>query len=216
MRKNGQFLRLAGRIARSFVYVGGITAQSMAELTTLAAPEADRQLVDRCLNGDPSAWDAMYQLFHHGLMASVKLLLGPGAWDRNLIEEIVARVWYSLVSRDGEVLDRFDPSRGCRLSTYLAQLARSEISRFFRSEQRRRNRERVVSQPGQSPTERQMEAELEEFLETLTPREKEFCANVLLGESPEALASFSPTNAWKLQSRIRDKLRSYLSCPGTM
>ena len=59
-----------------------------------------------------------------------------------------------------------------------------------------------------------MVAELEEFLETLTPREKEFCANVLLSESPEALASFTPTNAWKLQSRIRDKLRKFLSSPG--
>jgi hypothetical protein len=34
---------------------------------------------------------------------------------------------------------------------------------------------------------------------------------VLLGEHPGDRASFSPANAWKLQSRIREKLRSYLS-----
>ncbi|MBI3466180.1 MAG: sigma-70 family RNA polymerase sigma factor [Planctomycetes bacterium] len=188
----------------------------MRELTASSKADTDRQLVDRCLKGDPTAWDTMYHLFHHGLMASVKLLLGPGAWDKNLVEEIVARVWYALVSRDGEVLDRFDPSRGCRLSTYLAQLARSEISRFFRSERRRRNRERTASKSGPNAMENQWESELEEFLETLTPREKEFCANVLLGESPESLASFSSTNAWKLQSRIRGKLRGYLSTQATL
>lgn len=173
--------------------------------------DEDRRLVDRCLAGEADAWDELYHSFHGGLVATVRLLLGPAEWDINLVDEIVARIWYALVNRDGELLDRFDTSRGCRLSTYLAQLARSEISSFFRSERRRRNRERIASRTGHEAAEDQMAAEFEEFFATLTPREKEFCAAILLGHDPNAAETFSATNAWKLQSRIRSKLRSHFS-----
>ena len=173
--------------------------------------EEDRQLVDRCLSGESAAWDELYHGFHNGLVATVRLLLGPSEWDINLIDEIVARIWYALVSRDGELLGRFDVRRGCRLSTYLAQLARSEISSFFRSERRRRNRERIASRLGHETAENEIAAEFEEFFRTLTPREMEFCAAVLLGGDPAAAESFTATNAWKLQSRIRKKLRHFFS-----
>jgi DNA-directed RNA polymerase specialized sigma24 family protein len=168
-------------------------------------------LVDRCLSGQSDAWDELYHRFHAGLATTVRMLLGPAERDINLIDEIVARIWYALVSRNGELLGRFDVTRGCRLSTYLAQVARSEISSFFRSERRRRNRERIASKSGCEAAEDLTAAEFEEFLRTLTPREREFCGAVLLGRNPTAVDSFSPTNIWKLQSRIRRKLHRHLN-----
>ena len=183
------------------------------ETSASLAVERDRLLVDRCLAAEPEAWTELYERFHRGLMASIQLMFGPRQLDADVVEEIAARVWYAIVANRGALLSRFDPDRNCRLSTYLAAIARSEARGLFRSERRRRRRETIASRPNWESdfaAEQYTQAEIDEFLKTLTPREREFCAEVLLLGDEESEGQFSQTNAWKLRSRIHGKLRRYL------
>jgi DNA-directed RNA polymerase specialized sigma24 family protein len=177
------------------------------------AAEIDRQLVDRCLSGESKAWEDLYFEFHDRLLASIKSMLGPARADPNLVDEIAARVWYAVVANDAQLLARFQPQRGCRLSTFLAAIARGQAVAIFRSEKRRRGRELVASRlERQSPEEslETMLGQIEEFLKTLTPREREFCAEILLDLTDAPEGDYSPTNAWQLRSRIHGKLRRFL------
>jgi DNA-directed RNA polymerase specialized sigma24 family protein len=178
-----------------------------------SAPMADRQLVDRCLAGDSKAWEEVYFQFHDRLLASIRNMLGAHRADPNLVDEIAARVWYAVVANDSRLLARFQPQRGCRLSTFLATIARGQAVAVLRSERRRRDRELVVSRADvQSPEEslENMLVQLDEFLGTLTRRERQFCAEILLELTDGSDGEFSQANAWQLRSRISSKLRKFV------
>ena len=183
--------------------------------TGLAATDAteDRQLVDACLGGDVDAWEALYYQCHDKLLLAIRRQLGPQR-NRNfeLADEIAARVWYAIVDNDAALLDRFDPSYGCRLTTYLAAIARDVMSRHFRSEVRRHRREAVALDGRQTASQPELPVvSLKELRETLTPAEKRFYDNVLTGSNGAAAeGGYSKTNAWQLTSRIRAKLRHRL------
>jgi hypothetical protein len=174
-----------------------------------AAALDDLQLAQRCVAGEVAAWEQIYAQCHDPLSASVKVMLGAQSRDANLVDEIVARVWYTLVANDGEVLAQYKPKRGS-LVTYMRTLARDQITRYFREELRRRKREQssVRAQPlaNSSPVD-----SLAEFLGTLTPHEQVFCSENLLAEStgtvPEAQ---STTNIWQTSHRIYRKLLRFL------
>jgi len=174
---------------------------------------ADRALIDRCLAGEVEAWDALYRRCHHGLLAAIRTMFGSRQWDPNLVDEIAARVWFSVLTNDCELLARFDPGRGCRLTTYLATIARSEATTLFRSERRRRLRERMVSRPNEDTTdadEATAAMELGEFVQHLTPREMEFFQQFLLAAPGlERAGTYTDTNRWQLSSRIQGKLRRH-------
>ncbi|HZZ78694.1 MAG TPA: hypothetical protein VFE62_09255, partial [Gemmataceae bacterium] len=107
----------------------GISASKAA--TALA--RADRALVDCCLAGNRSAWTRLYDQCHSSLLLSIRILLGVNAIHQDLVDEIGAKVWFAVIDRNGQLLGRFDGERGCRLSTFLAGLAKNEISRHFRA-----------------------------------------------------------------------------------
>ena len=133
----------------------------------------DRQLVDRCVAGDAAAWDTLYDEFHKCLASSIRVAIR--APDENLVEEIAARVWFALVANEGELLNRFDPARGCRLSTYLATIAKSRAMSLFRAERHRRSREKKASRSelvSGAPLHGWTGSELQEIVQRLTPREK--------------------------------------------
>ena len=149
-------------------------------------------------------------------MATIRNFLGRAGQDRNLVEEIAARVWYALVKNDFELLAKFDVRRGCRLSTFLSVLAKSETRMLFRSERRRRSREQLVSRP-------ELDSELpigptaivsdEDFLGTLSPAEKTFYLDVLVAPSDErqsAQQGYSSENIWQLNYRVRKKLERFI------
>jgi hypothetical protein len=172
---------------------------------------SDRLLVDRCLAGDGEAWDEMYRRFHATLLASIRSQLSPGVGNLELVEEIAARVWYSLVAKGGDLLNHYDPRRGSRLSRYLSILARSEATRFFRGERRRRGRERLASRKHADwggLCESLSRLDLEEFLATLTRRERDYFELYLLRQP--TTSSLSPANRWQLSRRIRGKLKKHL------
>ena len=175
-------------------------------------PLAERQLVDQCLAGDEAAWNALFKAVHAPLVTVTKSLL-TSTTDDDLANEVVGRVWYSLVAEPTRKLGRFDPARGCCLVTFLTALAKNEIRQHFRTEHRRRVRERKASRrEARSSSLNLVQTPIlfDEFLESLTPREREFLQVHL--EDPKLPAEpFTDANAWQLKYRIRKKLTAYLA-----
>lgn len=174
--------------------------------------DPQRQLVDDCVAGDGAAWDRLYRQCHSPLQRSIRAILGP-ICDSNLVEEIEARVWYSVAANSSRLLDRFDPARAS-LNTYLSIIARNEAGVHLRSERRRQRREQVAARSVPSMSEgslRELVQSINEFVSTLTPREKEFCDGVLLSSRPHELNHrLSDANRWQLQHRVYKKLLKFL------
>ncbi len=167
--------------------------------------------MDRCLAGDAEAWRELFDQQHHRLLASIRSMFGPAVSDANQAEEIAARVWLQVLGSDKHLLDEFDVTQGCRLSTYLSTLARGSAVEMFRSDRRRRRREAVASRherQGAEPSQYQEAWRVGEFLQCLTPREREFCLGVLLSRE-NGKAHYTSTNDWQLRSRIRRKLSAF-------
>ncbi len=184
------------------------------------AIQVELALVRSCISGDVAAWENLYNHYHPALQACIELMLDSARRDASLVDEISARVWYALIANDGELLERFDPSRGVRLITFFRAIAKDEISRFFRSERRRRDREvaalRSTSRPAPAAQDQDDQA-LSDFLTTLTPHERGFAdAHLLRSEhpqtpdSPESPEEPSPASMWQLTCRIRRKLLDFL------
>ena len=186
----------------------GQTGSNAAELL-----KADRRLVDQCLSGQESAWARLFDLCHGVLLAAVRKQAGAGRCGEEFAEEIASRIWFCLTQDGGRLLDRFDPTKGCRLTTYVASLARHEILTYLRSEGRRQRREQRKAMTFQDMTcdegEDGLNRQIVEFLGTLTPRERQFCETQLLAAGNVSVI-FSETNAWQLRSRVRRKLEAYL------
>lgn len=182
----------------------------------LGGVEEDRQLIGRCRAGEVHAWDELYSRCHPGLSSSIKVLLGGGCSDRNLVDEIAARVWYALIENDGRLLARYDPRRGARLITFLRTVAGTEVRRHFRGERRRQRRERIAldGKPPHHPAgHAETTASLREFLPTLTAVEREFCEDHLAAcPAGGGLVDREPlsANARQLAHRIRKKLSRFL------
>jgi hypothetical protein len=176
---------------------------------------ADRRLVDSCLSGEAGAWSVLYRRFHDTLVASIRSFLGRSASDSSLVDEIAARVWYALVRNDFELLSRFDVRRGCRLSTFLSVLAKTEARLLLRSERRRRVREQAVSRNESAIKHADAATQTlseEEFVATLSPAERTFYEDVLKAESldPDSATRYSQQNTWQLRHRVRKKLERFL------
>jgi DNA-directed RNA polymerase specialized sigma24 family protein len=180
-----------------------------------AAVLADRALVDQCIRGDVRAWSQLYQQTHDSLLTTIGSFLGRAGQDRNLVEEIAARVWYAVVKDNFTLLAKFDVRRGCRISTFLSVLAKSETRMLFRSEKRRKSREQLVSRPevdGHHGNSSALASD-EEFLGTLSPAERAFYSDVLLATSDNgevAKQGYSSTNIWQLNFRVRKKLERFI------
>jgi len=178
----------------------------------LNGPDPERQLVDHCVAGDYAAWDRLYRRCHSPLLRSIRAIVGPTC-DFNLVEEIEARVWYALAADSARLLDRFEPERAS-LNTYLSTIARTEVGGYMRSERRRQRREQVAARRVPAASEgslRETLQSIDEFVRTLTPREKDFCDEVLLSSSPhESDEGFSDANRWQLQHRVYRKMLKFL------
>jgi hypothetical protein len=199
-----------------------VTASNSQEIeSSLREPQLvweDRRLIDRCLQGEAMAWCRLYSEFHGPLVASIKAHWRSSRPDASLVEEIAARVWYLLVQNNFELLDRFDVQRGCRLTTFLSMLAKTQSRILFRSERRRKARERAAYRPD-------LVASLEavpcdgnlseqEFVGTLTPAERAFYEQVLvMPSSPSADSGYDAPEISQLRHRIKKKLNHFLASP---
>ena len=171
----------------------------------------EKKLVDRCVRGEVSAWEELYEQHHPALMRSVAILLGSRGADRNLVDELAAQVWYCLVDEDGALLGRFSPKRGARLNTFIRAVAKDVTSRYFRTEQRRRERELMAARTtaNEQGVQAAFDDSLSEFLGTLSESEREFTeAYLLSSDRPDAEDGAGRSNAsiWQFTRRIRIKL----------
>ena len=175
-------------------------------------PVPDEQLVQLCQEGDQAAWRLLYQRQHAKLLRSIARILDLAPADDDLAEEIAARVWCSLVVRDGWRLRAFDPRRGS-LAVYLAALARQEIQAFYRA-QAARPRLDLPLRDGQAVDRAApwlLGPLLEGFVARLSPQERRFFHETLLGNAPDPPAKpLSPANSRKLKERVLHKLHAFL------
>lgn len=175
----------------------------------------DRRLVDRCLLGDSKAWSEIYHLHHDRLLVEIRKLTSGTHVNAELVDEIAARVWFTVVDNDARLLGRFDPQRGCRLIAFLIGIAKFETLNFFRSERRRRRREESVSHTvdQQFESQWQQRMEIDDFSSLLTAGEKKYLAcelsSLLEDGQQESLRFFSDTSRWAYRSRIQKKLKNY-------
>ena len=180
----------------------------------LNAAAEDRKLVDRCLAGDQRAWQQLYRQCHGPLLRTITAWRQLKPVDTNLTEEIAAQVWCYLVENDGRRLATFDPNRGKRLVTFVCSMARNRALTHLRADRIRRSKELdfALTEPQFEPgTDSNRRLVLDEFLTTLTPRERRFYDDYLAGATPdtERLAT-SPSNERQLRHRVRSKLRAFL------
>jgi hypothetical protein len=137
----------------------------------------DLKLVERCLNGEPEAWDLLYKQCHRPLLVAIKSFAGEKGVDPEFLDEIAARVWYAIVSDDAKLLRRFDPARDCRLITFLGGIARNQLRMYSRSELRLRLRELTAGGNPANPADPMMgisDLEMDDLLATLSMGEREF------------------------------------------
>ena len=194
-------------------FIGDIAEPVLRKATVRTLIEQDRQLVERCVGGEPAAWTQMYDRFQGALLASIRAFLGKAGQDMHLVDEVSARVWFSLVRNQFELLAKFDPLRGCRLSTFLSVLGKSEARLLLRSERRRKTRECVASRPEVEPPDAECGSVLsdDDFLATLSPRERAFYLDILIATcAATPTDAYSPQNQWQLRHRVRKKLEQFL------
>lgn len=204
-----------GSIAAEKVAVGEI-AKNVGEIAKNQDPSRgcrqDRQLIERCLAGNVTAWEGLYAQCHTPLFALVRGMLHTA--DADLIDEIVARVWYALVADDGALLTRFDPARGARLITFMRTIAQNEAKKYFLAEVRRRERE-VIATRERSASETldglSSHIVMEEFLTTLSPGDRIFCLQHVLATCPSGIIG-DPTEGarWQHTRRIYKKMLAFL------
>ncbi len=180
----------------------------------------DQRLAERCLAGDERAWEHLYQQCHPPLLRAIKLLLGQDAGDVHLVDEMAARVWYTLLRDGGRLLASYDADRDSSLNAFLMGMARIEIMRYMRAERRRRSYEliggRKILAEGRVP-DWQLANMMDEFTSTLTPPELEFMERFLLDapgtEADADVVEIPATSVWQRRHRLRLKLQAYLDRP---
>ena len=165
-------------------------------------------LIAKCLQGDNTAWEAMFRANHPRLVLIIKSMIQDKSGTEQA-EEVAAAVWCSLCKEAYSRLRRYDAKAGGFLS-YLVWIARREIWRKRRAEQRRHRRECRVARSEATLDEPDRGLAMEEFLDTLTRREREFCMSGLMN-LPERTASMqiSPTCKWQLRSRVLKKFETH-------
>ena len=168
----------------------------------------DVQLIARCLEGEDAAWEAMFHRYHPRLVSIIGSLI-RGESGEEQAEEIAAAVWYTLCSQAYSRLRHYDQREG-RLLGYLVGMARREIQQQRRAERNRHTRECKVARSEATTEEISRYLLMQEFLATLTRREREFCLSDLMNPSRRmAQPRFTPANACQLRHRVLKKFRSF-------
>lgn len=189
----------------------------------MSLSEVDRQLLQRCLDEAPRAWEDFVDRFL-GLVTHVAnhvALTRGESIDAATRDDLVADVFLALVADHFAVLRRF--RRNCSLATYLTVIARRVIVRRLITMRRgnaagvdvaRHSTQSTVAQPtAAQPTPRiENQEEVKKLLHRLDPQE----ANVvrmyhLEGKSYEEIGQvvgMSANSIGPMLSRARDKMRN--------
>ncbi len=170
-------------------------------------------LLTRCLSGCEAAWEEFYQARTPELVRHVRHFLSSDRCDAETVEEIVARVWHTLLRDDARILRRYDPERYTGLGRYLAGVSRHVVRRYLRAERLRRSHESVGGRRADvdfTPSGLEFGTMLNEFAETLNPREVHFLEEYLLSSPNGDDDDLSPAAVWQRRHRLRRKLLRFL------
>jgi DNA-directed RNA polymerase specialized sigma24 family protein len=127
-----------------------VRLSSIHGFATVSLSEVDRQLLQRCLDGSPRAWQDFADRFL-GLVVHVANHTAEArglSIDASTRDDLVADVFLAILKDDLAVLKRF--RRNCSLATYLTVIARRVIVRRLTSQLR--NGHQRLNRLDQSPT----------------------------------------------------------------
>lgn len=199
--RTADFLRALARDGAGRL-VGGLPPSPVDDATE------EQRLIARCMLGEEEAWATVFQLYHPRLIHYIEYLTRVG--DREQAEEVAAAVWCSLCGGMASVLKRYDPKAGGLLRC-LKYLARGVLLRRRRTERRERIRECKAARSEAMRGDVGYGIMVQEFLATLTRREREFCLSILLSVAEvDRSRAISGSNEYTLRSRIMKKLRIYM------
>ena len=187
--------------------------------------KADATLAKECVAGNVQAWEFLFAEYHSYLERAASELLRLWNSDLSVAEDIVSKVWHALVDRDGELLSRYDSSRGVRLKFFLLAIVKDFVRRHIRSEKRRAERESVAREgrPWCESDEITLDSVMfGEFWDSLSDREQVFFNEHLISnvknetgqdfqkESPEQEeGKISQSSIYSIRHRIRKKLLNF-------
>lgn len=183
----------------------------------MSLSEVDRQLLQRCLDGSPRAWQDFADRFL-GLVVHVANHTAESrglAIDAATRDDLVADVFLSILKDDLAVLKRF--RRNCSLATYLTVISRRVIVRRLASQQRNGHQrlgrsDQTAAVIDSEPVRIQNEQEVQQLLLRLDPHE----ANVvrmyhLEGKSYQEISQavgVAENSIGPMLSRARAKMRT--------
>lgn len=184
--------------------------------------KADAALAKECIAGNVQAWEFLFAEYHSFLEKAARELLRLWNSDISMAEDVVSKVWYALVDHDGELLSRYDLTRGVRLKFFLLALVKDFVRRHIRSEKRRSDRESVArnQRPWCEPDEITLDSVMfSEFWESLSDREQAFFSEHLIPEksvefeksplekeSEKKAGKMTQSSLYSIRHRIRKKL----------
>ena len=152
--------------------------------------QADVTLVRQCVAGDVAAWEYLVSEYQGFLTSAVGSLLRAWKTDVSAAEDVVARTWLALVDRDGELLTKYDPSRGVRLRFFLLAIAKDLARRYVRTETRHTRAQNRGRKRRDWCFQEEIVLDsvmLSEFWNTLSEGEQAFFAEHLTPDDPQSI-----------------------------
>jgi RNA polymerase sigma-70 factor (ECF subfamily) len=98
------------------------------------SPEQELSLINSLLQGQARAWREFSALYSKVAIGCIRRILTRfnSVTDEHDVEEIYARFCLELLQKDCKKLRRFDPEKGCRLSTWIGMLASNATYDYLR------------------------------------------------------------------------------------
>jgi DNA-directed RNA polymerase specialized sigma24 family protein len=197
-------------------------ASAQRRLPLSGNPRTEQKLVNDCVAGNEQAWEELFKRYRDALHLRIRAILRSRSRDANVVDEIAAEVWSTLFCRNSSLLGRFRADDQ-PLSTFLGGVARIEVLRFLRSDNRRRSRETSSNVLGWAAEikagddgYRLMSVGLGEFADALTPHQRQFLKENLLNRVKHmGKTKLTATNRWQMRHRIRRKLLQFLNGQST-
>lgn len=190
-------------------------------------PSDDLRLLEDLLHATITererAWLQFVQRFDRLIHGTVRrtLVRWTGSAGREHVEDLAGEAWMQLLRDDLRRLRRFDPARGCRLSTFIALIATNHtIDQIRRQRMELESLESItaehsalcVAQQAWCPIETRQHAALAQAaVDKLSASDRAFVAEVYCDErDPADMAreqGVTTTTIYTRKTKVRDKLR---------
>ena len=179
---------------------------------------SDWDLIQLCLAGNDSAWRLLFTRHESSLIRSIQKLLHKKRLPMYWKEDIFQNVWLTLSKDDYQRLGRYTPRRG-HLNTFLKAVAKEEIEIRRRAEGYWIDHKvplQLIEPQDPGADDARAQAELAEFFESLTPQEKRYWHENVMGEPRDpSTPPISAGNERQLKHCMRRKWDTYLGDRGS-